>query len=116
MYDLDGRCWDEGALGLAGITAARLPQLADSAFVEQSGFTAEASQRIGIKPGTPLVLGGADGVLANVGAGAVGPGIAAVTVGTSGAVRISLTGRYRRGAAACSVMSWMRASGSRAAR
>ena len=38
--------------------------------------------------GTPLVVGAGDGPLANLGVGAVRPGVAAVSIGTSGALRV----------------------------
>lgn len=43
--------------------------------------------RMGIHPDTPFVIGASDGVLANLGVGAIGAGETAVTIGTSGAVR-----------------------------
>jgi gluconokinase len=42
---------------------------------------------MGLSPNTPFVIGASDGVLANVGVGAIQPGQVAITVGTSGAVR-----------------------------
>ncbi len=40
-----------------------------------------------IHAGTPFVIGASDGVLANLGQNAIKPGVLAVTIGTSGAVR-----------------------------
>ena len=45
---------------------------------------------MGITANTPVVIGASDGVLANLGVGAISPGIVAVTVGTSGAVRATI--------------------------
>lgn len=42
---------------------------------------------MGIEEDTPFVVGANDGVLANLGVGAIGKGEVAVTIGTSGAVR-----------------------------
>ena len=47
----------------------------------------ELAQKMGISAETPIVIGASDGVLANVGVGAISPGAAAITIGTSGAVR-----------------------------
>ncbi|WP_339278591.1 gluconokinase [Paenibacillus sp. FSL W8-1187] len=91
LYDLQGRRWDAEALELAGIGADRLPELAPAAWIDRQGLSEEAAERLGLPAGTPLVLGGADGVLANLGAGAVQDGIASVTVGTSGAVRAAVS-------------------------
>src|SRR5690606_15072937 len=49
------------------------------------GFAAQMH----VSPDTPVVIGGSDGCLSNVGVGAVKPGVASVTIGTSGAIRVS---------------------------
>ncbi|MFK4998863.1 FGGY-family carbohydrate kinase [Bacillus sp. N9] len=49
---------------------------------------------MGIASETPIVLGAADGQLANLGIGAIAPGEVALTVGTSGAIR-QFTKGYR---------------------
>jgi gluconokinase len=76
--------WDEGALGLAGLGADRLPELVDGAQV--TALTAA----VGLPAGTPVVVGGADGPLANLGLGAIRPGDVACSIGTSGAVRAAV--------------------------
>jgi gluconokinase len=48
------------------------------------------AERIGLPPGTPVVAGAGDGPLGNLGVGAIGPGVAGLSVGTSGAVRMSV--------------------------
>lgn len=78
--------WDKEALFLAGIDRSRLSVLAETtAVIGRVG--AEAGRRLSVAEGTPVVCGAPDGVLANLGTGAVRPGTFAVTVGTSGAVR-----------------------------
>jgi gluconokinase len=44
---------------------------------------------MGLRRGTPFVIGASDGCLANLGTGAVTPGATALTIGTSGAVRMA---------------------------
>jgi gluconokinase len=73
---------------LAGIEAARLPPLVNPHQVA-GGLSAVAAGILGLPEGLPVVPGATDGVLANLGAGAAGDGQAAITVGTSGAVRIA---------------------------
>jgi gluconokinase len=51
---------------------------------------AGAAGRLGLPAGLPLVIGGADGPLANLGLGAIRPGSVACSIGTSGAVRVSV--------------------------
>ncbi len=46
-----------------------------------------AARQTGLRPGLPVALGAHDGVCANVGAGAVGPGQYAITLGTHAVVR-----------------------------
>jgi gluconokinase len=51
-------------------------------------LTAAGAEAIGARSDLPLVLGAGDGPLANLGVGAVRPGVAACSVGTSGALRL----------------------------
>lgn len=88
MLDLESLAWDAAALELAGIDAARLPPLVDPQRVG-GALSAEAAGVLGLAEGLPVVPGATDGVLANLGAGAAADGQAAITVGTSGAVRIA---------------------------
>ncbi len=89
LYGLHTRSWDAEALTLAGIGADKLPQLAPATHVMR-GMRPEAAEALGLPADVPVVLGAADGVLANLGAGAMEPGIAAITIGTSGAVRLAV--------------------------
>jgi gluconokinase len=69
--------WDPAALALAGITADRLPPLVPVTTVLDS-------------PLGPVAVGAGDGPLANLGLGAVAPGVGACSIGTSGALRVTL--------------------------
>lgn len=89
LYNLVEGSWDEESLALAGIDAGRLPRLVSSTHVLR-GMRQEAAAALGLPADVPVIVGAADGVLANLGAGAVEEGVAAVTVGTSGAVRIGM--------------------------
>jgi gluconokinase len=87
LLDLSTLDWDAEALGLAGITAERLPALVPTTTV-LPGLSAP----VGALPaGTPLVAGAGDGPLANLGLGAVRPGVAACSIGTSGALRVTVS-------------------------
>jgi gluconokinase len=78
--------WDPEALALAGISREQLcePVPADTTL-RLSLVGAEAT---GLAVGTPVVIGAGDGPLANLGLGAVEPGTAACSIGTSGALRM----------------------------
>ncbi len=81
MYDIHARRWDDEALAVTGVRREQLPD------VVPTTHRLELLADVGL-PGVPLVVGAADGPLANLGLGAVGPGVAAVSLGTSGALRV----------------------------
>jgi gluconokinase len=87
LMDLQTLSWDPPALQLAGITAEQLPELVATTTV-LPGLTSAAAQAIGLPANTPVVVGAGDGPLANLGLGAVRPGVAALSIGTSGALRV----------------------------
>lgn len=81
-YDLLKGTWSEEILRAAGIDPGKLPEIKPSTFT--GGYvTREASELTGLKEGTPVVLGGGDGVTANVGTGSVKPGRTYCSMGTS---------------------------------
>jgi gluconokinase len=86
LLDIHRLQWDGPTLALAGIGPERLPELVepDAAVGE---LLPEAAQQLGLPAGIAIVPGAGDGGLANLGSGAVDPGQAAATIGTSGAMR-----------------------------
>ncbi|TDD90258.1 carbohydrate kinase [Saccharopolyspora karakumensis] len=87
LQDMHSLTWHEPALEVAGIRAEQLPELREpTASVPLAPQVAEA---VGLPAGLPVVLGGGDGPLANLGVGAVAPGVAALSLGTSGALRVT---------------------------
>ncbi|MBE9190519.1 gluconokinase [Gloeocapsopsis crepidinum LEGE 06123] len=78
--------WDEEALELAGIRSEKLSDLVSPTHVLR-GMKTRHAEVMGIAPDTPVVIGANDGVLANLGVGAIAKGEVAITIGTSGAVR-----------------------------
>jgi len=87
LLELERLDWDAEALALAGVTPDRLPALVPTTAV-LPGLTAAAARATGLPAGTPIVAGAGDGPLANLGLGAVRPGVAACSIGTSGALRV----------------------------
>lgn len=87
LFNLEDLEWDAEAVELAGIDVEQLSRPVPTDHV-LAPVPASTLDRLGLEPGTPLVIGAGDGVLANLGAGAIAPGVAAATVGTSGAVRL----------------------------
>lgn len=95
LLDVSTRAWSAAALAACGLTPERLaPILAPTAVLPLEPGVAAS---VGLAAGTPVVLGGADGPLANVGTGAVEPGVAALSLGTSGAVRMAVEGPHPDG-------------------
>ncbi len=87
LLDIHRLEWDPEALTIAGISAEQLPELVPTTTV-LSGLTDEAAEQVGLPVDTPVVVGASDGPLANLGVGAVHGGVAACSIGTSGALRV----------------------------
>jgi gluconokinase len=86
LLDLGSLQWDEEALSIAGVKPDALGTLVECAHgFELSPGAADAT---GLAKGLPVLAGGGDGPLANAGVGAVRPGVAACSIGTSGALRL----------------------------
>lgn len=86
MIDMDERAWNPEAIDVAGVRPEQLPEILDTtAVLELSG---DAAAAIGLKQGTPVVVGAGDGPLGNLGTGAMAPGQAGLSIGTSGALRM----------------------------
>jgi gluconokinase len=87
LLALDTLDWDAEALDLAGVTRDQLPEPVPCTTVLRT-LTKDAADDLGLPAGTPVVIGASDGPLANLGIGAVHPGQAACSIGTSGALRV----------------------------
>lgn len=90
LFNLESLSWDSEALQLAGITEEQLPRLVPTTE-RIEGLNQAAAEYMGLDAGTPFILGAQDGVLANLGIGAIEDGVVAVTIGTSSAVRTSVS-------------------------
>ena len=87
LFDLHQLKWDPQALQLAQVRVEQLPQLVDTT-TQLTGLTPQLAKQLRLSPNTPLIVGASDGCLANLGGNAIEPGVAAITIGTSGAVRV----------------------------
>lgn len=86
LLDMRQRSWSPAAVELAGISIDRLPEILPTTAT--LGLVPQAARRIGLPAGTPVVAGAADGALGNLGTRALEPGVAGLSLGTSGAVRM----------------------------
>ncbi|MES3017810.1 MAG: gluconokinase [Bacteroidota bacterium] len=85
MLDISSRAWSPELIALAGITVGQLSQPVSTLY---SSARKHSLYDI-LDKETSFVIGASDGCLANLGSFATRMGIAAVTIGTSGAVRIA---------------------------
>ena len=86
MFNLVALDWDEEALRVAGVTKEQLSQPVTTTY-KLIGLDETFAREMNILPSTPFVVGASDGVLSNLGVNAIEPGVVAVTIGTSGAIR-----------------------------
>ncbi|MDT9724187.1 gluconate kinase [Xylanibacillus composti] len=89
LFHMESLSWDSQALELAGIQEDQLSKPVSPETIIR-GMSAETADRLGLLPDTPFVIGASDGVLANLAADALRPGEAAISIGTSGAVRAAV--------------------------
>lgn len=86
LLDLRTTRWHAPALDVAGVSGERLPELV--APTEVMALLPEPARALGLPAGLPVVAGAGDGPLANLAVGATAPGMAALSLGTSGALRV----------------------------
>lgn len=88
MFDIRKRCWSQMVLELAGITEDKLSKPVNTSY-SRKGVGLFKDSVAGLSADTSFVIGASDGCLANLGSFAIHKGVAALTIGTSGAVRIA---------------------------
>ena len=88
LFNIKTLQWNKSSLKLCGINPRQLSQPKPTNFIRQN---AEASivKELSISAETFFCIGASDGCLANLGSYAMDKGSAALTIGTSGAVRIA---------------------------
>ena len=82
------RDYDDEVLSFIGIGREQLPAL--TGFDEPLPLSAEGAEALGLSAGIPVVPTGPDGGLNQLGAGAAEKGIMTFSVGTSGALRLTV--------------------------
>lgn len=88
LLDVWTGAWSPLAVEACGVAADRLPPIVPS--TDTVPLADEVARQVGLPTGTPVVMGAADGPLGNVGTGALAPGVAGLSLGTSGAVRVTV--------------------------
>jgi gluconokinase len=88
LMDIENFSWSENALDTCGISVKQLSTLVPTNY-SRSDADPVVCKQIGLDPNTPFIIGASDGCFANLGSFATEKGIAALTIGTSGAVRVA---------------------------
>lgn len=88
LFDIYHFAWYGESLALAGITPDQLSVPVPCTHIE-TVLTPSYRSSLGLPEGLPFVIGSSDGCLANLGSRAMRPGETTLTIGTSGAVRMT---------------------------
>lgn len=86
LFNAFTETWDSEILDYVGIQEVQLPKVVSTTY--SGKLVANVAERLGLPVNTPVVIGATDGVLVNVGIGAVSKGQLSATIGTSGAIRM----------------------------
>jgi gluconokinase len=86
LFNLQSLQWDGEALQVAGVSAEQLSRPVPTTEI-MLGMDEHLASDMNLLPATPFVVGASDGVLSNLGVNAIDPGVIAITIGTSGAIR-----------------------------
>lgn len=89
LYNVHDHCWYHPSLQLAGIDASKLSTVVAATYIE-TALLPEIKTALSTNATISFIAGGNDGCLANLGCGALTNDIAVLTVGTSGAVRLTM--------------------------
>lgn len=88
LFSLHQMQWNKASLDFLGIKES---QLSKPVSIDHREYIAgHWAATLDLPEQTPCIIGASDGCLANLGAGAIGKNTLAVTIGTSGAVRLCI--------------------------
>lgn len=87
LFNIHELAWDQDILKLFGIEASILSEPVDVTY-RWPAIQEKYADEMSISAATDLVIGASDGCLSNLGVGAMNPGETAITIGTSGAIRM----------------------------
>ncbi|HYM70144.1 MAG TPA: xylulokinase [bacterium] len=85
LFDVRGRAWSQTVLDALEIPRRWLPRVEESPVITGE-VSREGAAATGLRLGTSVVAGAGDQAAQAVGSGIVRPGVASVTIGTSGVV------------------------------
>src|SRR5688572_25942927 len=85
LFDIEKLNWNSISLELCGINEDMLSTPVPVVHTRQNVIT----DVLKLSSNVPFLIGGSDGCMANIGSCAIEPGVAALTIGTSGAIRVA---------------------------
>ena len=88
LFNIEKRQWNKPSLQFCGIAPSQLSKPVATDLI-RNNINKSIAASLNIPADTNFCIGASDGCLANLGSNAIKPGIAALTIGTSGAVRIA---------------------------
>lgn len=88
LFNIHTFQWNMPSLNLCGISTSQLSEIVPTVFT-RSDFDQTMFQVPGLKKEIKFCIGANDGCLANLGSFALDEGVGALTIGTSGAVRVA---------------------------
>lgn len=88
LFDIYDLKWNKAALDYLEITEEKLSRPVSVTY-SLKNLDPTIRQELNLKDSAPFIIGASDGCLANLGANSISQGQAAVTMGTSGAIRIA---------------------------
>jgi gluconokinase len=88
LFNIHQNTWNDLSLKVCGIQSGQLSK-AVRAEHQRTGLQGGTEILLNVPANTVFIIGASDGCLANVGSFAIQPGTAALTIGTSGAIRVA---------------------------
>ncbi len=88
LFNIETLDWNEASLQLCQIKPGKLSKPVPTDFIRKN-VSQSIADALHISSETSFCIGGSDGCMANLGSYAIDKGTAALTIGTSGAVRIA---------------------------
>jgi len=88
LFDIEQLKWSGEACELAGISTGKLSAPVSNSY-KRDDLNPTLATSLGLDKNTPFIIGASDGCCANLGSFVTAPGVASLTIGTSGAVRIT---------------------------
>lgn len=88
LFNIRRNQWDHEILEAVDLDFEKLPEVIEAESIV-GYIKGRSAEEIGLSKEVPIICGGGDGMLQNIGLGVLKEGVAALNIGTSGAIRVS---------------------------